>query len=450
MSDIKHFEFPETSGFVGSRVLATTKRAATKSKTYGGGTPVLDRDRKLQGVAWWGAGNRFPQDVIKDISTTSLIGSVIERKVEMLVGGGGLCYGIPEYDKNTGQEVIRPMRIDYIEDWLEETNISLYLNEAARDWYTFYNLFPEFTMGRGRDRIVGIECKDASHVRLNTQNEQGDSTEAIIGDWSFGLTMSESFARIHALNPYFRVADQIRELKKTSYILPIRTLDRGQFYYGIAPWNGLRATGWIDVAKRVPELKKYLLSNLMHLRYHIEFAETYWTTKYKDFEAKSEDERLQIIRDEVALFDKWAKGEKGQGGVYWSLKKASLAGDLQSLVTINEMKMSLPEGAYLQDAQEADFIICRDLGLKPSLHGISPSKSGSSPGSGSEDRVARTNHILDQKMHADKILQPLEVVRNVNGWPKGLKFYFQNYYAATLDRTMQVGNLNTNPPNSGD
>ena len=444
MSTIKHIDLPSVSGFVGRHVMATTPKsvASAEKSPYTGGTAVLDKDRKLTGIAYWGDGNRFPQDVITDISTTSLIPSVIDRKVDMLVGSD-ISYGTVEFDAGTGRRFMRPKRIDYIDDWLEASNISLFIHEAARDWYTYYNIFPELTMGRGRDRIVGIECKDASQVRLSTMNDKGDINEAIIGDWKYGYSMYQDFPRIHALNPYFRVAEQVLQLKKPSYILPTRILDRGQFYYGIAPWNGLRASGWLQVAKRVPELKMHLLSNLMHLRYHIEFAASYWTNKYKDFDAKSEAEKISIISSEVSAFDSWAKGDKGQGGVYWSTMVESIGNsDLQSLVKINEMKMSLPEGAYLQDAQEADFIICRDLGLKPSLHGISPSKSGSSPGSGSEDRIARTNHILDQSLHADKVLSALNVVRQVNGWPRNIRFFFNSYYAATLDRTMQVGDMN--------
>ena len=163
-------------------------------------------------------------------------------------------------------------------------------------------------------------------------------------------------------------------------------------------------------------------------------------------------ERLATMKAETETFDTWAKG-KGQGGTYMSLMlKDQLSKEQFSLVKINEMKMQLPEGAYIQDAQEAEFIICRDMGLNPALHGISPSKSGSSAGSGSVDRVARTNHILDAKSDADMVLKPLSYISRINGWDKRLgkgqrlTWWFQNYYAATLDRTMQVGDMNQPQP----
>lgn len=437
-SEIVKVDLPGLSGFAGASILATTPTTASQ---FSGGTPVLDRLRNTSEIAWWGGANQFPQDVIRDISTTSLMGAVIDRKVDMLVSGG-LGYGTVEFDPATGQERIKPLRIPEIDDWMEDTNIPLYLHEAARDWYTFYNIFPELTMGRAKDRIVGIECKDASQMRLGTMDDKGMISSAYLGDWANSAGFTNYDAKLYALDPYFRVPEQVLQKAKAKYILPVRVLDRGQFYYGIAPWNGLRASGWLDVARRVPVLKMHLLQNLMHLRYHFEISELYWPKKYKDWDSKSEAEQLSLMTAEVANFDKWARGEKGQGGTYWSsMFQAAHDKSLESYVKINEMKMSLPEGAYLQDAQEADFIICRDLGLKPSLHGISPSKSGASAGSGSEDRVSRTNHILDNKLHADKILAPLNVVRKVNGWRKDIRFYFNNYYAATLDRTMQVGKM---------
>jgi hypothetical protein len=302
-------------------------------------------------------------------------------------------------------------------------------------------------MGRGKDRVVGLGCQDASHVRLSTMTDKGEILKAYVGDWSAIGRGSQAF-ELTALDPYYRVPQQMLELRKLRYILPVRLLGNGQFYYGLSPWNSLRASGWLDVAMRVVELKKHLLEHLQHIRYHIEFSELYWPTKFKNWDKMTPDERLGTMKTEVQAFDTWTKG-KGQGGTYMSMMlESQLTKEQRSLVKINEMKMNLPEGAYLQDAQEAEFIICRDMGLNPALHGISPSKSGSSAGSGSVDRVARTNHILDAKSDADMVLKPLAYISRINGWDKKygkgqrLTWWFQNYYAATLDRTMQVGDMN--------
>lgn len=437
---IQHFDLPKVSGFAGDRVLVTTPSSSLKIP---GGSPVRDLRLQVGPIARWGDDNLFPQNVITDISTTSIIPAVLDKKVDLLTSGG-IGYGFEELNTKTGTVRVNPVKIPAIDDWMEDTNASLFVYEAARDYYTYYNIFPEIIMGRGKDRVVAIECKDASFVRLGVMNDRGDIPLAYLADWGHGATLASVDATLTALNPYFRTAEQAMQLGKSRYILPIRLLDRGRHYYGISPWNGLRVSGWLDVAKRIPQLKMQLLKTLMHLRYHFVVAPEYWPAKYPDWDKKNPPDKLEIMKNEVEAFDKWAKGADGQAGTFWSSKyRTSTDKPAEDLVTINEMKMSLPEGAYLQDAQEAEFIICRDLQLEPSLMGISPSKSGSSPGSGSQGRVARTNHILDNKRAADMVLKPFQLAAKINGWPHGLKFFFNNYYAATLDDSLKVGDMNS-------
>lgn len=433
MSEVVHIPMPTAGLFVkkGGQALVTTR-----TESYTGPTPVPHKLVESGLVAQWGPGNNHPQRVIADKRSTSLMAAVIERKVSLLISGG-LRYGKVVINEYTGEERMIPMRVPEIHRWLQDTNIKLYLREAANDWYTYYNVFAEYRFNRGYDRVLGLGCQDASHVRLGVMNDKAEITKAYLADWGNSATEGEAI-ELPALDPYFRVADQLRNLKQPRAILPIRHLNDGQFYYGIAPWDGLRANGWLDVSKRVPMLKKLLLEGLMHIRYHIEIDERYWQIKYPDWANKKAEDRIALMKKEVEDLEEWLTGT-GQGGAYLSTMKAAVSGnDQTSLVKIHDKKLTIPEGAYIEDSQEADFIMCRDMGLKPSMIGISPSKSGSSPGSGSEDRVSRTNHVLDSKPDQDMILEPLNHVRDVNGWDPEIEFWFSNYYAATLDRTMQV------------
>lgn len=431
---ITRVDLPKVTMFAGSHVMATTRRPSS--------TPVLDPKRSIGPIAFWGDDNLFPQQVIHDIERTNIMAPVINRKVDLLTSGG-LGYGKVEFHAQTGTNRIRPMNLPDINRWLEDSNIDLYYREAAREYYTYYNIFPELVMGRAKDRVVELVCHDSSFVRLATMNDSGSSPLAYMADWAAGAGSTDADRVVPALEQYSVAADEALRLAKPRYILPTRELGGGKHYYALAPWNALRVSGWVDVASRVPELKMHLFKNLMHLRYHFDIAPEYWPSKFLNWDKMENDEKVTTMTEEIRAFDTWAKGEQGQGGALWaSMHRPNSDKPAEALIKINEMNMKLPEGAYLQDAQESEYIICRDLGLKPSLHGISPSKSGSSPGSGSEDRVARTNHILDNKGAADLILKPLQVVARINGWPQGIKFFFNNYYAATLSRTMQVADMN--------
>ena len=444
MAALKEHHLPTVSLFVADKVAVTTRHESFK-----GPTAVVQKVRGSGKVGLWGPGNNDPQRIATDKRTTSILGAIIDKKVEMLVSGG-LRYGTIVVDERTGLEVMRPLRVKEIEHWLQDTNIKLYCYEAIRDYFTYANSFAELQLSRGKNYCTGITACDASQVRLGVMDNKGNIRKAFLADWEGGAAEVDG-TEFSAIDPYGRSpVGQILNGGAFRYIIPLRFLNDGQFYYGYPSWNSLRTNGWVDINKRIPELKKLLLENLMHLTYHIEIDERYWKKKFLNWDKKTEAQRLDLVREEVQDLNDRLKGSS-QGGALMTIMDATpTANSIQqnSLVKITPIKNSVMEGAYIEDSQEADFVICRDMGLPPPLFGISPSKSGSSAGSGSVDRVLRTNYVLDSKPYADLILEPLSYASRINGWDDKyngglpLVWWFANYYAATLDRTMQVGDMN--------
>lgn len=435
-----HIALPTASLFSSKQ---GTLLAGTPKEVYDGPKPVIDKLRAAGKVAPWGAANDKPQKIVRDLRRTPVAASVLERKTNMLISGG-LRYGTVEVDDRTGLEILRPKRIPAVEDFIRNSNVNLFLRESTRDWYTYHNVFPEFRMGRGYDRITGIGVQDACHVRLGVQDDKGEITRAYVGDWANGDEASAF--EMPALDPYRNVAEQLLRNKHARSILPVRVLGWDKFYYGEAPWHGLMLNGSFDIAARINELKLLLLQKISALKYFIEIDERYWPYVIAGFKDMKDEDKLTAMQEHVDSIEEWL-GRDGLGGAFMAtMLSIGTEKGQSSLVKITPYKLDLPDGVYTEDSQEIHFIICRDMGLKPSLHGISPSKSGSSPGSGSEDRVARTNHILDSKPDQDLILSPLEVVRDVNGWDPELRFWFANYHVATLDRAN--GAIDQNPNSS--
>jgi len=448
---VQHIPVGPVSLFVKDKVAVTTRR-----ESFQGATPVVERVTKGGRVAWWGPGNNDPQRIIKDKNATSILSAIINMKTEMLVSGG-LSYGNWTVDERTGQKIFRPQQHSEIEYWLQDTGSELYNYEATRDYFSYANAFAEFQLSRGKNYCTGITACDASHVRLGTMDKKGHTNTAYMADWVGGAKEVDG-DQFSAVDPYDRSpVNQILLGGKFRYIIPLRFLGDGQFYYGNPSWNALRTNGWLDINKRIPELKKLLLENLLHLTYHIEIDERYWERKFPTWAKKSEADRLDLVTAEVEALNDACKG-RSQGGALMSSMLGSNASGAQgqeSMLKITPIKNSLLEGAYIEDSQEADFVICRDMGLPPPLFGISPSKSGQSAGSGSADRILRTNHILDSKPYADLILKPYSFASRINKWDEKynnglpLTWWFANYYAATLDRTMQVESGNKQAVNNG-
>jgi hypothetical protein len=101
----------------------------------------------------------------------------------------------------------------------------------------------------------------------------------------------------------------------------------------------------------------------------------------------------------------------------------------------------LKEGVYIEDSQEADMHIFKNMQVDPTLFGAGAGKGQASAGSGSDKRVSWNNYIIQTKPHQDLILKPLHFISNFNGWQERLAkadnqklvFWFKNYMIARLD-----------------
>ncbi|HRH68790.1 MAG TPA: hypothetical protein PLB89_04715 [Flavobacteriales bacterium] len=421
--------------------LITTPTAilTTRNEAYTGPTPVQEKMPDGGLCAFWGLSNDQPQRVNDDIFNYPLMSGVLDKKVDLLLSGG--CrYGYIEVDPNTGAEKYIAKYDAQVESWMKGCRFEeQYLPEAATDWYTYANLFVELKKNKGGNKLWGVGCQDAGDVRLGVMDKRAETTKCYIADWKGGAAENDAFS-LRTLDNYAGIAQQFIDMSDSRAILPLRYLVHGQRYYGKTPWAGLMANGTVDIAKRIPQLKNLLLQQLMNIRYHIEVDERFWAVLYGEAVWKkfTRDEK-QVQMDDYALrLDKWLRKEGVGGAITTSMLPNVENKEQHSMVKINEKRFTLPEGAYIEDWQETDFITCRDMGLDPAIYGISPSKSGSSPGSGSQGRVLRTNHILNCRRDQAKILEPLELARDVNGWDPKYRFWFASYHAATLDRTNQV------------
>lgn len=427
----------------GSHVLYTTNLA---SDALPKPSEVVLENLRGQDVAFWGDANDFPQQVIADIEMSDIIPTVIDWKARQLIGEG-VAYGnmVPGPG---GSLVLEPIQVPEIEHWLRRTAFDLYCEEAALDFYTFYNANAELEKARN-GQFVGVYSKDQSWRRYGVNDKRGMITKAYESAcWSTAtdLTDKKKVISLPAIDPYL-IDSQLAEATPGRMVLPLRIQTRGRKYYALAPWNGLRANGWLALAIAIPKMKLRLIQNLMQAQYQIEIADTYWPGKYKNWKDLSDKEKRQKYADEVKAFEDlmFSDEEVGKPKTLMTQKVWNqVKGEMYSLWTITPLRMETPTGAYIEDGQEADFHIVRSLGVDPSLVGISPGKNNTSTGSGSDARVKRTNYLISVRPHGQHLLRMMPPISEVNGWNKDynggkpLHWMFRSLHAATLDRTSMV------------
>jgi len=401
-------------------------------------TPVI----KSMGdeIALWGEDNLFPQKVMKDVEGNTVLSSTLSWKAKAWYGSG-VVYGIVEGYDDQGNERFVRKRIPEVDQFLKRSNIGRYAMEALMDISYFANGFPELILSKDRSKIVLLTEQDSVFCRFSKPKANGVINYVYINaNWENGANINDAYTtKVPVLDPYFDAAEGLRSRTDGfKYIYPINMPSPGKAEYQLASWNSIRVTGWLDVAKAIPEFKKQLFKNQIAVKYLIEVHHAYWGWKYGDWEAKSVEDRRRIISDELEAFNAVMTGTDGAGKsiLATTVRDPKTQQDIAAF-KITAIDDKLKDGIYIEDSQEAASHIYTAVGVAPTLQGISPGK-GMGAGSGSDARVAFNNFVSTSRFEQDLVLEPLNLVRDYNGWPQELEFRFQNPLIMTLDKGKQV------------
>jgi hypothetical protein len=401
-------------------------------------------------IAYWGADNLRPQNVIEEIRQSDVLRPLIHKQAKRLIGQG-IVYGTTEVDPVSGEEKMKVMRVPEIDKALKRTNATLFLYESLVDYIMHGNTFPELQTDV-HGAVVGLYSQDAARCRLTRKNKTTGRIEHCVmsGKWSQSAGIdAEGNLKLPALDPYYDVAGQIAASNKSRFILPIRILTGDNDYYADGIWHGLIDGGYIKLAKAIITTKLWLTINLSLIRYHVEVGEEFWPLAFpgwKDLKPEDKKKKKDDVRDSLT---EWLTGQEKSGRVMITDMligeiKGSVGaklGEYRSLWKITPFKLDIPTGAYVEDSAEVDAKIIRAF-MDPSLFGQTPSKDRNSSGSGSDKRVAHTHEVLDNAVELELIMSPFDLMAETNGWHEKygggqqLRFWTKTYHAATLDRTL--------------
>lgn len=397
-----------------------------------------------QFVAPWGDDNLYPTTVMEKIQNSTLVIPILDWKARALYGGG-LEYGKLSIDSD-GKERFDRFINNEIEEWFDQTDIQLYLQEATSYWYYWYNIWPELTQSRKGDRITFLTCKDSVYMRWGKKEKSGNRKNTIAKaymspDWMQYDSQSQYAIPFNVLNTQRNPLAYAKSVKNQRFIYPVNYPSPGKIYYQFAPWHVI-LDNWLEIAKEIPGFKKALLKNQLSVKYVIHVPEWFWKDAYPDWDSKIPKEKKTIVEQEHISFNNFfTKSNQGKS-LLVSAKDELSGGRKFASWKIEAVDDKLKSGMYIEDSQEADAHIFKNMGVDPTLFGSGPGKNNSSAGSGSDKRVAWNNYIIQQKAHQDRILAPLHFVSKYNGWDKKLVnrekgeklvFSFKSYQIARLD-----------------
>ena len=108
-------------------------------------------------------------------------------------------------------------------------------------------------------------------------------------------------------------------------------------------------------------------------------------------------------------------------------------GSMKRNMIVEVIDNKLREGSNVIDNMQANAEIATAMGVNPSLLGTSAMGEKASTGSGSNIREAMLDLSSRIRLHRDIILDPLNTVRDFNGWDGDLRFGFKDYIINTQD-----------------
>lgn len=421
-------------------IQAVAKTPASKNINEAKPTSVFKEDTNSTGkIAYWGHDNLFPQTVIKECEKNPVVSRTLHDQALVLYGSGLLIGKIEDINPDGSEKFVPIKNYKPWNDFKRNSNINRYLREATSEFYWFYNLFPELTLSKNREQIIGVQCKKSKECRFGTQNNQNIVDTAYIhGNWENSPDVSDkNIVTLPVIDTGFLPVDYLHEGKDFNYIYPVSYPSPGANFYQLAPWNSLRTSGWLQYANDIPNLKAQVYKNILVIGKIIEVADWYWTWKYPDFEEKPELIETRVSDTYQAFNDFMAGNDKAGKNLFLPKKTNPNTFESYPGWEIKSVDNKQFEGIFNQDSAEASSQLLYALGWDPALTGMTPGKQ-SGGGSGSDKRVAFNIYISKVQAHRDIITEPLYFIRDYNNWDPELEFRLRFPMITSLDKGKEV------------
>ncbi len=383
----------------------------------------------------WGADNLRPQKIVADCRKNAIIPATISWKSEILYGSG-LTFGFEEVEgKNI---VLQPAGRDQypeVYNFIRSRGMRHFLRQASKAYYWWKFIAPELVLSKDRKKIVSLASQRPEYSRFKREEKTLALENMVVSaNWEGAVDLKDkgNSSVVPLVNAYYQPAEWLREQGGYKYIYPCIDHSPGTVYYPEAEWHSVRESGWLKVVESIPQFKAALFKHQVTIKYLIEVSTWWWEQTYPGFGEFATERKKQIMADELQAFTNFMTGPENSGkALMISYQSDPSTGKDYAGWKITAIDNKIKDGIYIEDSQEGNSHLMYALGVDPVLKGFAP--GGKMASGGSEKRVAWNNHLMSTKPHQDDILEVLDLIRDYNGWDPNLRFWFTNYYQATMD-----------------
>lgn len=421
---------------------------------------------KTLGVVLNGDTNNLPVEIKEKVDKNPVACACLDFLINM-TSGRGIRYG-NFTDKDGVQTFTERKDIAEINDFFTDNNITEFFDEVITDLEWFNKAYIEIITDRNNPesrKIKYINCKDYVFSRLEEMNPNTGKSENHYYSalWGQGSNISkEDYETTPLLDSKRPLTDlQIRigrlpdddgkpnDEQKYRYVFSIDMPTPGHSYYPRAAWWSVIDSGWMDFANSIPEFKKALMTNQISLKYIIKINKKYFPEIFAKEGLKTKEEQIARVKKEYADLKQFLTGTANTGNsliVYFQMTPDGKVEEPNIQIEVLDNK--LKGGEYIDDSHEASAMIYTAFQVQPSLIGIIPGKTSNSI-SGSDKWVLMQIQQALSIRKRTKLLQVLNLVKEINNWPKDIFFEVQDLYISEDNPRQRIKEpqKNDNPDN---
>ena len=405
----------------------------------------------------WGANDDMPDQLIKNAFKSYVVASTLDFNAK--IGYGETVMPVRRAVDESGELKFRPvLKSEYpqIFEFLEDNNFPLIQQELVHDLTLLHNGFVELIMNKAGTKVLQIRHKEASYSRISVMNDKAEiEWHGYCSNWKDTARNPVVATRLLDYdNPLWDLKVKLgkkpgRDGKKKKqnegrYVLHIGQPSPGKFYYQKAYWWSIFESHWFDFSCAIPEFKMNLMKNQMVIKYQVLVRKGFFEGLFKT-EGLTDDKlktarRIEFYQQlEDFLASKENAGKNFVSEFEYDLIHKGI--EVQDII-IKPIESFIKGGEYIEDSEEASNAICYAMGVHPSLQGASPGKNKTINGT-----EARELFIIKQSLMKplrDLLVQPLNIVKSINGWDPDIEFVIPNIQLTTLDKNTgaqkQIGN----------
>lgn len=367
----------------------------------------------------WGADNQMPFDILKKIEDDETLATCQMFNAEV-------CYGAGlEYKTEEAEGDIRSK----VEDFCLTNDLASYYLGVCQDLKHFGFCVSVIILNCDNSEIKSLIRKEACYCRFAPAEKDGSIPYILYANWRESVFSRENVERIALLSPSAPWADlavrmgrmpdskgktQIRS-KEHKFAIVTRIPTPDSTYYPIPYYAALFKGKWYNIKQLIGIAKEAKLKNAAPIKYHIEIANKYWESIFKN-EGITDRRKQQarIVKEKQQILD-FLTGVENSGKVWFSCFYKTPDGKENHDVVINKIDTDKEGGDWASDIAEAINIICFTMRVHSNLVGSVPGKSQSN-NSGSDKRELYTIAQALQKPYHDLLFTVHRIIIKFNGW----------------------------------